>query len=119
MIREIYNLDFEKSKKNKYLFNNELILKNNYLLNNLVSYINNMLNKKKEEEITLFKNKLSNFLIYKNSFHHHILFELFYNKYNYTLVPYELLEQLSFYYKDLLNIINSKKYIKSTKLSII
>ncbi len=73
----------------------------------------------KKEEVIIFKNKLSFYLIYKNSFYHHILFELFYQKYNHTLIPYELLDQYSFYYKHLLNMIDSKKCIKSTDFTMI
>ncbi len=113
MISEIYNLDFTKRKYN-------YLLKNNSLINNLVTYINEMLNKKEEkEELMIFKNQLSKFLIYKKSFYHHLLFELFYEKHNHTLIPYELLDQLSYYYKHLLNMIDSKKCIKSTDLSIV
>lgn len=69
--------------------------------------------------IDKYKKELTEFIGYKSSFHHQLLFELFYEKYNYSLIPCELFDQISFYYKHLLNMMNMKKSIKSTDLQII
>ncbi len=113
MIKMIY----EKNKIKKIN-----IIKRNNLIANLVTHINKMfLERKNESELTkvVLKRYLTRFILYKNSFYHHLLFKLFYEKYNYTILPYDLLDELSFYYKHLSNMINTKKYIKSTDLSII
>lgn len=69
--------------------------------------------------IDKYKKELTEFIGYKSSFYHYLLFELFYEKYNYSLIPCELFDQISFYYKHLLNMMNMKKSIKSTDLQII
>ncbi len=107
---------------------NNIIKKRNNLIANLVTYINKMLveknnklenNKSENNSNIILKKYLTRFILYKNSFYHHLLFKLFYEKYNYTILPYDLLDELSFYYKHLSNMINMKKYIKNTDLSII
>lgn len=125
MINELDSFQIIK-KRDKYNIKNIFIKnKNNYLINNLVTYINEMLNKKIDENKKInentnnIKKELTRFIDYKISFHHQLLFELFYNINHYNIISYELLDYLSFYYKHLLNMIKLKKSIKSTDLSIL
>ncbi len=71
----------------------------------------------KNKELLFNKNELKEFIDFKQSFPHHLLFELFYEKHNHTIISYELLDQLSFYYKYILSMINIKVSFKDDYLS--
>ncbi len=98
------------------------------LINNLIKIMNNeIIEYNKNDNIIkndiIIKNKnmkagLNNFLKYRNDFPHFLLFELFYEKHN-ILLSLELYDEISYYYTYLLNMINNKKCINCTDLSII
>ncbi len=95
------------------------IFKDNNKDNNKNNKDNNKNNNKDNNKNSNKSKKIAEFLKYKSSFHHRLLFELFYEKNNYLIIPYELFDQIFLYYSHLLQMIYMKKSIKSTDLNTI